>query len=111
MEDGADSILSYEGNEIKPRKGNDFVMFGQKKRKIAKLADRKDSIIRRYFSDDLMERIMVWVNRRNFIIHALLKQKTTAEDLKSFAEEGEALVKELRNTANNYKHMVERRKK
>ena len=111
IEDRSEAILSYEGNEIVPKNDKEFVSFARKKNKIVKLAERKDSLIRRYFSDDFMEKLMDWVNERNSVIHALLKKNTTTTELKDFANRGEELCKELRNRANNYKRMVERRNK
>lgn len=109
IEDRADSILSYEGYTVKSRNPNGFVTFGAKKRKIEEISRDKKSLMHRYFSNDLMERLMEWVNERNGVIHALLKQNTTTEDLMDFAERGCALCKELRNKANNYKKMLERK--
>lgn len=111
MEDRAESILAYEGNEIAPKNEKEFITFGRKKNRIVKLAEQKRYVIGRYFSDDLMDRVTEWVNERNSVIHALLKKNTTTEELKNLAERGENLCKELRNRANNYKRMVERRKR
>ena len=111
MEDRAESILAYEGNEIVPKNEKEFISFARKKNKIVKLAEKKESVIRRYFSDDLMDRTMEWVNGRNSVIHALLKKNVTTKELRAFAENGNSLCKELRNRANNYKRMVERNDK
>lgn len=110
MEDRTESILSYEGYKINSRNPNGFVSFGEKKRKICDVARGKKTLMNHYFSDDIMDRAMEWVNERNSVIHALLKKNTTTEELKAFAECGESLCKELRNRANNYKRMLERRK-
>lgn len=109
IEDRAEAILSYEGNTIVPKNDREFINFARKKTRICKLAERKGSVIGRYFSESFMNDLMDWVNRRNSVIHALLKQRTTREELKAFAEEGELLCKTFRNNANNYKRMVERR--
>ena len=110
MEDRAESILAYGGYKVKTRNSNGIATFGEKKKKIADVSREKKSLMHRYFSDDLMERTMEWVNERNAVIHALLKKNTTTDGLRDFAERGESLCKELRNRANNYKRMVERRK-
>ena len=109
MEDRTESILAYEGNQIVPKNEREFISFKRKCNKKVKLAERKGSIIGRYFYDDLMAKTMEWVNGRNSVIHALLKKNTTKEELKSFAEQGEALCKKLRNRTNNYKRMLQRR--
>lgn len=110
MEDRTESILAYEGNEIIPKNEKEFISFSRKKKRIEKLAERKGFVIGRYFSDDLMERTLEWVNSRNSIIHALLKRETTTDELRSFAEQGKSLCDELRNRANNYKRFIRRRK-
>lgn len=109
MEDRMDSIISYEGNNVKSKRKNGFVTFSDKKRKVMDLSREKKSIIARYFSDDLLDNIMEWVDGRNSKIHALLKQNLTTDELQRFAEKGEELCKELRNRANNYKRMVIKR--
>ena len=111
MEDRSESILAYEGNEIVPKNEREFVSFKRKKNRIEKLAECKGSIIGRYFSDGFLQQVQEWVDGRNSIIHALLKKNTTTEELREFAEEGENLCKELRNRANNYKRMVQRKEK
>lgn len=109
MEDRAESILAYEGNQIVPKNDKEFISFTRKKIRIEKLSERKESIIGRYFSDDLLEQIQEWVNGRNAVIHALLKKNTTTDELRIFAEQGEELCKEFRNRANNYKRMLMRK--
>lgn len=109
MEDRTESILAYEGNQIVPKNEKEFISFTRKKNRIEKLSERKGSTIGRYFADDLLQNVTDWVNGRNSVIHALLKQNTSTEELREFAEQGEALCKELRNRANNYKRMVLRK--
>ncbi len=111
MEDRTESILAYEGNQIVPKNEKEFISFTRKKNRIEKLSERKGSLIGRYFSDDLLQRIQDWVNGRNAVVHALLKKNMTTDEVRLFAEQGEDLCKELRNRANNYKRMLMRRKK
>jgi hypothetical protein len=111
MEDRAESILSYEGYQITPKNEQEFISFTRKKNRITKLSEQKNSIIGRYFSDDLLQKITAWVNERNSVIHALLKKNITTDELRTFAERGEVLCKEFRNRANNYKRMVARKTK
>lgn len=109
MEDRAESILAYEKNEIVPKNEREFISFKKKNDKIKKLCERKELTIGRYFSDDFLWQVQEWVDGRNSIIHALLKKRTTTEELRAFAEGGERLCKELRNRANKYKRMVARK--
>ncbi|MBQ8036494.1 MAG: hypothetical protein IJ268_05815 [Proteobacteria bacterium] len=110
MEDRAEAILRYEGNEIIPKNEREFISFAKKKNKIVKIAENKKTLMNRYFSDNLMDEIMTWINHaRNPLTHALLKRLTTSEELKNFAKRGRDLCKTLSNRANNYKRMVERK--
>ncbi len=111
IEDRTESILAYEENTIVPKNEKEFISFKRKKNRIEKLAERKGSTIGRYFSDELLQQVQEWVDGRNSIIHALLKKNTTTEELRDFAEDGGKLCKELRNRANNYKRMVQRKEK
>ena len=108
MEDRVEAILSYEGNEIIPQNERQFITFTRKKNKIESLSS-KGSAIGRYFSDGFLSRVKIWVDSRNSVVHALLKQNITTEELREYAEQGEELCKELRNRANNYKRYVQRR--
>lgn len=109
MEDRTESILAYQGYKVKARNKDGFISFSAKQKKIVEINREKKSLMHRYFSDELMNNLMDWVNERNPMVHALLKRKITTAELKAFAMQGEELCKDLRNRANNYKRMVERR--
>ena len=109
LEDRTESILRYEGNDIKP-KGNRKPGIAQKLNKIKTIAREKKSLPNRYFSGELIDRILEWKDNRDRMIHALLKQQLSTEELVQIAEEGKSVTRELCNKANNYKRAVERRK-
>ena len=50
-----------------------------------------------------------WKERRNTLIHGLVRQQLTTEDLAELADEGHELVKELNKRSANYKKAVERK--
>ena len=110
MEDRTSSILRYENNSIKS-KGDRQPSIDAKLRKIKTIAREKKSLPNRYFPDEFIDRVILWKDERNRMIHALLKQQLTTEGLASFAEEGKTLARELSNKAGNYKRAVERREK
>ena len=60
---------------------------------------------------EFIDQIVGWKEERNRMIHALLGQVLTTEELVSLAEEGKKLARELSNKAGNYKRAVERRDK
>ena len=105
MEDRTESILSYEGNEINSK---DFVSINKKLNKIKKIAERKGSLPAKYFSDSMIDEILDWKEKRNNLIHALMKQPLTTEELQATALEGKALARKLANRATSYRRAVER---
>ena len=107
IEDRAESILRYEGNQINDEKASIY----KKLSKIKKLSEQKKSLPEKYFSDDLIDQILLWKDLRNKYIHALLKQSFHTEDIRRIAEEGEYLATQISRRANNYKRAVERRGK
>ena len=110
LEDRASSILRYENNSLKPR-GNRPPSIDAKLRKIKTIAREKKSLPNKYFSDEFIDQIVAWKEERNRMIHALLGQVLTTEELVALAEDGKKLARELSNKAGNYKRAVERRDK
>ena len=109
IEDRAEAILRYEGNEIKQKNENEFIPIARKLSKISTIAREQNSISHRYFSDNIISDIKVWIKRRNSLIHALLKKDLTTDEVEAFAREGEVLTRILCNKARNYKRAVERK--
>ena len=103
MEDRAEAILRYEGNEIKPKNEQEFITITRKLNKITNLAQKKKSLPQRYFSDGIIEDLQSWIKRRNALIHALLKKELTTDEVEAFALEGKVLTRTICNKANNYK--------
>jgi len=108
IEDRAESILSYEGNEVHSK---GFVSINKKLNKIKKIAERKNSLPARYFSDDLIDEILEWREERNRLIHALMKQSLTTEELQTVALRGKDLARKFANKATTYRRAVERNSK
>lgn len=108
MEDRTESILRYEGNTIN---SNGFVSIDRKITKIEKIAENKKGLARKYFTTEFMEQIRTWKNKRNGLIHALIKKNTTTQELIDLAEEGRQLTKELCRLSTNYKRAVSRQAK
>ena len=112
MEDRTESILRHADKwdaYIKSRKGRDPGI-DSKIRYIQKLAEQKKTIPNKYFYDDLLDRILIWKEERNRLIHALLKQQLEHNEITELAAQGKQLVDELRNRANKYNREVDRRK-
>ena len=108
MEDRTESILRYEGNEIKAKDG-EYISINRKINKIKAIAQTKKSLPQKYFSNELLDMILDWKEERNRFIHALMKRSLTTEELAEFALKGKDRCRLLCNKSNNYKRAVERR--
>ena len=112
MEDRTESILRHADKweaYLKNRKGRD-PNIDSKVKYIQKLAENRKDLLHRYFSDDLLDRIMAWKEDRNRLIHALLKQQLEHNEIKALAEQGKLLVDELRKRTGNYNRAIDKRK-
>ena len=98
MEDRAEAILRYEGNEIKPKNEQEFISITRKLNRIEKIAEQKNSLPEKYFSDGIAKNISEWVKQRNSL-----------EEVEIFALEGKKLARSLSNKAKNYKNAVARK--
>ena len=61
-----------------------------------------------YFSDDLLDNILDWKDERNRMVHALLKQELTSEELENLALQGKEYARLFSNRATNYRRALER---
>ena len=108
VEDRLASILRYEGNEIK---SNSFVSIDRKLNKLEAVARDKKGLAKRYFSEDFINEIREWKNKRNPLIHSMMKTNISSEMLFELACEGLNLQKEICRLSQNYKRAVERKSK
>ena len=111
MEDRTESVLRHAGlwdAYIKSRKERDPNIYSKVKY-IRKHAENKKGLLHKYFSDDLLDRILVWKDDRNRLIHALLKQELEHNEVRQVAEQGNELVKLLRNRASSYNRAADKK--
>ncbi len=104
MEDRLEAILRH-ADKWRPKEGS-FVNIDAKVKKVAKLAEEKKNPAHRYFSSELTDGLLAWKEKRNRLIHALLKQSLHSEDLLQVAEEGETLVKQLCSKATSHRRAI-----
>ena len=112
MEDRTESILHHAelwDAYIKSRKGREPTI-NSKVQYIQKRAENKKDLLHRYFSDDLLERVLAWKEERNRLIHALLKQQLEHNEISELAAKGNELVKALRSKSGSYNRAVEKAK-
>ena len=112
IEDRTESILRHteKWDAYLKKRGRYQVTLDSKIAYIQDVAREKKSIAHRCFSDSLLDEILVWKEERNRLIHALLKQVLTSEEVAKIARAGERLTKELRNKSTNFNRLIERKK-
>lgn len=112
FEDRAESVLHHAEKwdaYIKSRRGHEPNLY-TKIKYIEKASEQKSLLLHRYFSDSLLEDIISWREERNRIIHALMKQALTTDELEHIATQGRNYARTFRNKAANYNRAAERRK-
>lgn len=110
MEDRTESILRHAGlweDYLKSRKGH-MPTIDSKIRFILKKAEQKTSALHKFFSDDLLDKILCWKEDRNRLIHALLKQQLAHNEVTELAEQGNELVKALRTRSGSLNRAIDK---
>lgn len=111
MEDRTESVLHHADlwdAYLNSRKGRGPTI-DSKVRYIKKRAENNTDILHKYFSDDLLDRILEWKDERNRLIHALLKQELEHNEVSKWAEQGNELVKLLRNRSGSYNRAIDKK--
>lgn len=106
MEDRLESVLVHEG--VFNLKNHGSLI--RKLRKVEDLRCRKGSLENKYLSEELLTSISDWSKRRNMIIHALLKQELTTEELIEIANDGNQIVKTLTSKVTSIRRKLEAKK-
>ena len=108
LEDRLESALLHSGKWTPAPDRHTSI--DRKVRLLRKQAEEKKSLARRYFTPELAESILAWKERRNRLIHALMKQQLHTEDLQSVAEEGQTLIRMVSNKVGLFNRAIERQK-
>lgn len=104
MEDRLQSFLVTAGVFNPERHQN----IGKKISKIRDVIREKKHPLNRYITAEQLDQINEWKDRRNPLIHALMKQSMTTESLAELAEEGREIIKTLNSKSTSYKRYMER---
>ncbi len=104
MEDRLESILRHEG-VFNPEKHGSLA---RKLSRVRELRRRNKSLENKYLSEEFLDSIDAWKEKRNVFIHALLKQKLNTEDIKSVADQGNDIVKKLTTVATSIRRKLEK---
>ena len=95
LEDRLESALRHSGKwNPKP---DQHTSIDRKVKLLIKQAEEKKSLAQKYFQPEMMQEILDWKNRRNSLMHSLMKQLLHTEDLADLATEGLVLVKQVGN--------------
>ena len=104
MEDRLESILIHEGVYNPDKHGT----LSRKLKRVRELQRRKDSLENKYLSVELLDSIDAWKNERNALIHALLKQNLSTDQLLETAETGNIIAKQLASKATSIRRKLEK---
>ena len=104
IEDRTESILRHAG-VFNPDKHDKL---WKKLSRIEEIARGKRFLLRKYITLETVEEIKVWKEERNRLIHALLKQNLSTDELEQLADEGQKLVKLLCSKSTSYRRALER---
>ena len=98
IEDRFESALRHSGVIVNGK----YTGLNKKLSKMEAIAREKKSLAHKYFTPELLESVSLWKEERNRLIHALMKQVLTTEELKNLAEQGQILVKKLCSITTSY---------
>jgi len=112
MEDRTESLLRHADlwEAYLKKRGNRGPTINSKISYIQGRVQSGDKLLRKYFSDDLLDQVLIWKEERNRLIHALLKQQFEHNEITKLAVQGNELVKALRSKSGSYNRAVEKAK-
>jgi len=102
IEDRFESALRHSGVMVDGK----YIGLNKKLSKMEAVAREKKSLAHKYFKPDLLESVNLWKEERNRLIHALMKQALTTEELQNLAEQGQVLVKKLCSITTSYSRKI-----
>ena len=107
LEDRLESALRHSGKwHPKP---DQHTSIDRKVRLLMAQAEEKKSLAQKYFQPEMMQEILDWKNRRNPLMHSLMKQQLHTEDLANLANEGLILVRQISNKVSLFNKAIIRK--
>ena len=105
LEDRLESALRHSGKwHPKP---DQHTSIDRKVRLLMAQAEEHKSPAQKYFQPEMMQEVLDWKNKRNPLMHSLMKQQLHTDDLASFAEDGMRLVKQVGNKVKLFNRATE----
>ena len=105
LEDRTEAFIRYSLGENKLDK---YQTINRKINKLKALVGDKYQNINRYLSLELLDDLHNWKEKRNSIIHGLMKRKNSTFELEALALEGLNLVKILNSKSISFKRKLEK---
>ena len=102
IEDRLESVLRHSG-KFNPQK---HISLNTKLSRIKEMQREKNGLIKKYFSDEIIEDLSLWKESRNSLIHALMKQALHTEDLLRVALKGQEIAKIISNKTKSYNNAL-----
>lgn len=102
IEDRLESVLRHSG-KYNPKR---HTSLNSKLNIVSKMTEEVKGLARKYFSQELLEEIIIWKEDRNKLIHALMKQSLHTEDLQIVAHKGQEIAKVISNKAKSYNNAL-----
>ncbi len=107
LEDRLESALRHSGKwHPKP---DQHTSIDRKVRLLMAQAEEKKSLAQKYFQPEMMQEIIDWKDRRNPLMHSLMKQQLHTEDLANLANEGLILVRQISNKVSLFNKAIIRK--
>ena len=106
IEDRLESALSH-ADAFNPGKQKTITA---KLNKLEKLCEERKGLACKYFSPELLASLRSWKDRRNPLIHELMKQNLSTTGFEEFALEGEQLVKTLKSKVGSFNRAADKTK-
>ena len=110
MEDRSESVLRHSGKYeryIEKLNGKNPSIDSKIKEILKCRSNRKDMMFK-FFSDDFLDKVLSWKEERNIMVHALLKQRLTGEELEGLALRGREYAKIFCNRSTAYRRALDR---
>ena len=98
IEDRLESVLRHSG-KFNPKR---HTSLNSKLNRVSEMTRETKGLTRKYFSQELLEEIVIWKEDRNKLIHALMKQSLHTENLQIVAIKGQEIAKVVSNKTKSY---------
>lgn len=104
IEDRITSALTH-ANAFSPKQQKTL---NTKLNKLEKLCEKSGGIAKRYFAPKLIEQLRAWKDRRNTLVHELMRTNLEPGDLEGVAREGKELVKAIKSKVGSFNRAVDK---